>query len=133
MTARLQAKIEANRERMDAKIEANQEKTGISQEQTKAPMNRHQERMEATVHSMRAWQKEMMDAYLGSKEPTSVETESQSEYPEVPKEDAAVKSFGAPEKWHGDRHLTIEHHEEPKEQTQGKGGSQKSSPPPEEE
>jgi hypothetical protein len=126
MTARLQAKI-------DAKREANQEKMRISQEQTKALMNRHQERMEAAVHAMRAWRKETTEACLGSKEPTSVETESQSEYPEVPKEEAAVKSFGAPEKWHGDQRLTIEHHEEPKERIQSKGGSRKSSLLPAEE
>jgi hypothetical protein len=42
-----------------------------------AKMDLHQERMEAAIHSMRAWQKEMMacqetmEAHLEFKEPTS--------------------------------------------------------------
>jgi hypothetical protein len=87
-------------------------------------MNRHQERMEAAIHSLRLWRKEATEACLESKEPTSVEI-AQLEYPEIPKKEATVKSFGALKKWHGNRHIAVGRLEGPKEWTQGKVGSQK--------
>jgi hypothetical protein len=91
-----------------------------------------QEKMEAAVHSIRAWLKETMacqettEACLESKELTSVQMESWSEHQEARKEEATVKSFGPLKKRHGDLHLAIGRREKPpKVRTQSYGGSRK--------
>jgi hypothetical protein len=44
---------------------------------------------------------------------------------EVPKEDAAMETGRALNKWHGNWNLAIGHRKKPKEWPQGKGGCQK--------
>jgi hypothetical protein len=53
------------------------------------------------------------------------ETEPEAAHEEVPKEDAAMKTFGALKKRHGDRHLVGRRRGQPKKRTQGDGGSRK--------
>jgi hypothetical protein len=64
--------------------------------------------MDAWIAGMRTWRKETTacqeatGACLKSKEPTSEEMKSKAVHEEVPKEDTAVKTFGALKKRHGD-------------------------------
>jgi hypothetical protein len=50
---------------------------------------------------------------------------SVAEHGEVPKEEAAVKTFRALKKRHGDQNVALGRCQKPKKQTQGNGGSQK--------
>jgi hypothetical protein len=68
---------------------------------------------------------EATEACLKGKEATSLEVESVMVQEEVPKEEAAVESFGALKKWHRDQCLAIGCHRELKKLTQGDGGSWK--------
>jgi uncharacterized cupin superfamily protein len=63
------------------------------------------------------------EAYLESKEPTSVEIESVMLDEVVPKEEAAVKAVRVLKKRSGGWHLAVEHCRQLKKQTQGDGGS----------
>jgi hypothetical protein len=149
MTAMLDAKMDANQQKMEARLEANNKKFEVLQstlstlvswmdihqarreavqEEIIAKMDAHQERLGA---SMNAWRKEMMasqevtEACLESKEPTSVQIVSIEVHEEVPKEEAAVKTVRALTKQYGDRHLATGHTQQLKKQTQGDSGSQK--------
>jgi hypothetical protein len=92
---------------MLAKMETNKEKINASQEWMIT-------KMDAWIEEMKVWQKETMacqeatEACLESQEPTSFEIrESVAVHEEAPKEDAAVKTFGALKKQHGDQHLAV--------------------------
>jgi hypothetical protein len=80
---------------------------------------------EATVHSMRAWGKEMMasqettETRLACKEPTSVDIESETEHREASKEHAAVETDKAPSTRHRDWHVVARHCGKPKELSRG--------------
>jgi hypothetical protein len=71
-----------------------------------------EEKMEAAIHSLRAWQEEMMacqelsGAHLGCKKLTSEDMEA--EHCEVPKKHAAVETGRAPNKRHRGRNLAAE-------------------------
>jgi hypothetical protein len=54
-----------------------------------------------------------------------LEVESIAVHEEFPKEEATVETFGALKKRHRDRHLAVRGCGQPKERTQGNGGSQK--------
>jgi hypothetical protein len=87
--------------------------------------------MDAWLAEMRALQKETTackeapEACLESKEPASLQIESEAEHEEVPKQEAAVKPVRALKKWHGDQNLALGSHQKLKKRTQGSGGSQK--------
>jgi hypothetical protein len=104
MMARLEAKTDANQKEMKEIMKA-QMASLVSR------MDIHQEKMEATIHILRAWRKEtmacqdMMEAYLEWKEPTLEDMQSEREHWEVPKEHATVETGRTPNKWHRDRHL----------------------------
>jgi hypothetical protein len=51
--------------------------------------------------------------------------EKAAAYPEVPNEEAVVKTIGALKDRYGDQHLAVECHQQPKKQTQGNVGSRK--------
>jgi hypothetical protein len=79
MLAKVEAKVEAHHERMVAKMDIQLEK---------------------------------MEACLGATEAVDLEAnpeeiESEVEYEEVPKEEAAVETFRALEKWRGDQYLAV--------------------------
>jgi hypothetical protein len=103
-------------------IRTNHKEKNASQERTIAEMD-------AMLAEMRAWLKETMayqeamGACPESREPTSVQIESELEHEEVTKEEAMVKIITALKKWHGDRHLAIRYHGQLKKRTQGNGGS----------
>jgi hypothetical protein len=86
--------------------------------------------MDDCVAELRTWRKETTacqeatEACLESKEPTSLKVESDAEHKEVPKEDAAMETFGTTKKRHGDR---VEYRGKPNERAQGNGGSRKKS------
>jgi hypothetical protein len=88
-----------------------------------AAMKASHGRMEALMYVIQ----EATEAYpeMEGKEPTSEEVKSEAVHVEVPKKEAAVKSFGALKKRHGDRHLAVGRREKPRDRTQGKGGSRK--------
>jgi hypothetical protein len=134
LTAKVEVITNACREATEASLEKVKAETDFDRKEMKADREATevcQQKMEVSVHSMRAWRKEAMDcqqttgAYLQSKEPASVQMESESELQEVTKEEATVKYFGTLEKRNGDRHLAIGRHEKPNERTQGKGESRK--------
>jgi hypothetical protein len=75
-------------------------------------MDMHQEKMESTIHSLRAWWKEMMEAHLECKEPTSEDMKSKAEHQEVLKEHAAGETGRVPNKQHRNRHLADKRHQE---------------------
>jgi hypothetical protein len=54
-----------------------------------------------------------------------LEIECVAVHEEVPEEDAAVKTFGALKKQHGDWHLAVRCCRNPNKQTQGNGGTRK--------
>jgi hypothetical protein len=95
---------------MLAKMETNKERMKANQGKMMAKLDDHHERMTAR-----------MDAQLEKTE----ETESESTHQEVPKEEAAVETFGALKERYGDRHLAVERRRKPKKQTQGNGWSRK--------
>jgi hypothetical protein len=80
-------------------------------------METHHERMMARMNS----QLEKMEARLGKIEATSLE----AEHKEIPKEEAAVETFGTLKEQYEDQHLAVRRHSQPKKRTQGSGGSQK--------
>jgi hypothetical protein len=96
-----------------------------------AKIDASREKLDAWIVEMRAWWKETTacqeatEACLESKEPTSLEIEFEVEHEEVPKEEATVGTFRALRKRHGDRHLAVGRCGKPKEWTQGDGGSWK--------
>jgi hypothetical protein len=51
----MQENMGANPKEMKEDIKTNQARTEPTQEELNAMMNRHQEKLEAAVHSMRAW------------------------------------------------------------------------------
>jgi hypothetical protein len=53
------------------------------------------------------------------------EIESKAEHEDVPKEEAAVETFGALKERYRDQPLAVRHHSELKKRTQGSGGSWK--------
>jgi hypothetical protein len=126
-----QAKTVANLREMREELRANQQHL---KEEILAKMEANKEMMDAWMAEMRTWRKETTacqettEACLESMKPTSFEIESESEQQEVPKEDAAVGTFGTVNKHHGDRHLAIGRHGQPKKRTQGNGGFQKKLP-----
>jgi hypothetical protein len=101
-------------------------RTEAIQEYVIARMDVNQERMEASAN---AWRKETAacheetGACLESKEPTSDEIESIAVHENVPKEEAAVESFGALKERYGDRHPAVGRRRQPKKRTQDDGGS----------
>jgi hypothetical protein len=82
------------------------EETRINQAKTAA-------NLKEIIAELRVWLKEIMaceeatEACLDSTEPTTLAIESEAEHEEVPKEEAAVETFIALQKQHGDQHLTI--------------------------
>jgi hypothetical protein len=70
------------------------------------------------IQAMRDACLEKTEACLESKEPTSLEIEPVAVHEDVPKEEAAVKTFGAVKRWHGDRHLAVRRRGQPKKPTQ---------------
>jgi hypothetical protein len=107
-------------------MDIHQTRTETVQEEIIAKMNAHQERLGGSIN---AWRKdttacqEATEACLESKEPTSLKVESIAVHEEVPKEEAAVETFGALKKRHGDWHLAIGCCRQLKKWTQGSGGS----------
>jgi hypothetical protein len=100
-------------------MRANQEKMDDGQEKMRARvgsliswMDAHHAKTETNheelIASMKASHEsiEVMEAYPEIKEVDPEEMKSVAVHEEVPKEEAAVKSFGAPKKWHRGRHLT---------------------------
>jgi hypothetical protein len=104
-----------------AEIRTNQAKTDATLQELKAgKFDAHHKRMMARMDS----QLQKMEACLGKMEATE-ELESEAEHEEVPKEEAAVETFGALKKWYGDWHLAVRRCGQPKKWTKGNGGSQK--------
>jgi hypothetical protein len=68
-------------------------------------------RIDANQEEMKA----MLDGSLRKTEAYPEEMETASEHPEVPKEEAAVETFGAPKKRHRD--CAVTHSGKPKERT----------------
>jgi hypothetical protein len=66
-----------------------------------------------------------MEACQKSKEPTTVETEFESEHEEVPKEEVAVKIFGALKERYGDWHPAVWCSRQLQKRTQGDVGFRK--------
>jgi hypothetical protein len=139
MITRLLAEMKADREemtaRLEAKIEANQAKMDANLRKMKAKMNRQHVRMEAAIHSMTAWRKETTarqettEACLVITEPNSLEIVSDVEHEEVPNEEATVKPVRALKKQHRGRHIAAGGSGKPKKRTQGNGGCQKKLAP----
>jgi hypothetical protein len=67
--------------------------------------------------------KTMLDGCLEKVEASQGEMQSEEVHEEVPKEEAAVKSFGALMKQHRGQHLAAECGQKPKKGTRGNGGS----------
>jgi hypothetical protein len=106
----------------EARIEDNNEKFEVLQGTLISQIDANQAEMKSTVSilvgKMDAWraeikdeQKEMMacqvtlEACLDSKEPNLEDMESEVDRPEVPMEEATVKSSGTMKKWHRGQHL----------------------------
>jgi hypothetical protein len=128
MTARFEAKADANYKEMKGEMK---EVMKAQMASFVSWMDIHQEKMEAAIHVLRAWRREMMacqemmEAHLECKEPTSEDMESEAEHWEVPKEHATVETGRAPNKWHRDWHLDKKCSQKPKERTRGSCRSQK--------
>jgi hypothetical protein len=90
------------------------------QEEIKSTVSTIQEKMDAWIAEMGAWQKEtiacqeLTEACLEGKKPTSLEAESITVHEEVPKKKAAVNPIGTLKKRHGDWHLAVRQHGQPK-------------------
>jgi hypothetical protein len=128
-----QEKVEANRkadcevlkEMMDANTKAIQEeilaRMDASKKAVQKKMDRHQENMEAWIVDKMDGQKEtmackeMMEAYLECKEPTSMDMESEAEHREVPEEDPIVKPVEGQRNRRRDRNLATERCQKMKE------------------
>jgi uncharacterized protein YhaN len=88
-----------------------------------AKLDARHERMMARMCS----QLEKMEACLRKVEATDLEenqegTEFEVEHEEVPKEEAAVETFGTLKEWYEDWHPAVRCHGQPKKQNQGSGG-----------
>jgi hypothetical protein len=68
---------------------------------------------------------EVTEAYPEIMEVNPKEFKSIVVHPEVSKEDAAVETGRALNKWHGDQNLATGHRRKPKKRIQGNGGCQK--------
>jgi hypothetical protein len=132
MTARLEAKIEAKMDSHHVKFEVLQgtfvswmdvhhAKTKTNHEELMTTIKASHERIETLIDVSQ----EATEAYPEIVEVNPAEMESEAVHEEISKEEAAVKSFGALKKQHGDRHLAVGRCGKLKEQTQGKGGSWK--------
>jgi hypothetical protein len=72
-------------------MDIHQARTESTQEEMKAKMDIHQKKMDTWLVEIKTWRKEttacqeMMEASLGSKEPTPLETMSIAKQQEVPK------------------------------------------------
>jgi hypothetical protein len=94
-----------------------------------AKTDANQEKMDAWIAEIKAWRTETMvcqeatDTCLESKEPTNMESITGHE--EVHKEEVTVQPVRALKKRHGDRHPAIGCIGKPKKQTQGNGGPQR--------
>jgi hypothetical protein len=96
----------------------------------KAILNAYQEEMETLIADVKDDRKERtgcQEATGESREDGAKSRNAQSvvEHREVPKEEAAVKSSGAPKKWHGGWHLAPRRRGEPKEKIRRNCGSRK--------
>jgi hypothetical protein len=80
-----------------------------------ANLDAHHERIMARMYS----KLEKMEAYLGKTEAMDLEAnpESMVEHEEVLKEEATVKPVRVLKKQHGDRHLAMRRHGQPRKQT----------------
>jgi hypothetical protein len=98
----------------------------LLKEEMLAKLDAHHERMMARMDS----QLEKMEACLEKTEAMDLEAnpeerESEAVHDEVPKEEAAVETFGALKEQYRDQHLVVRSRGHPNKQTQGNGGSQK--------
>jgi hypothetical protein len=118
MTARLAAKADANQREMKEEMK---EVMKAQMASLLSWMDIHHEKMEAAIHTLRTWRKEMMacqemvEACLECKEPTSEDMESEAEHWEVPKEHATEETGRVLNKWHRDWHLDKKRRQKPKE------------------
>jgi hypothetical protein len=132
---RMDAKTNANQERMEAKMESEiktiQEKMDNGQEDMKALVgslaswiNANQEEMTATVSTnlqkMKFWLEEMK-AYPEKQEANPEGMKSIVEHQEVPKEEAAVKTVRALKLRYGEQHLVVGRRRELKKRSHGDG------------
>jgi hypothetical protein len=108
------AKIRAGQEEMMIELEAHHERI-------MAKMKAQHEKRSAFIRADRGETK----AYPVELEAIPEEFGSESAQEEVPKEEAAGKSFGALKKQHGDWNLAVGRRQNPKERTQDNGGSRK--------
>jgi hypothetical protein len=104
----------------------------LLKEEMLAKLDAHHEKMMARMDC----QLEKMEACLEKMEATDLEAnpeeiESKADHEEVPKEEAAMETFGALKERYGDRHLAIGCRRKPKKWTQGSGGSRKKLAPAE--
>jgi hypothetical protein len=81
------------------------------------------------IGEMRSWRKETTTCLKKTEatdlEANSEEKESEAVHEEVPEEEAAVETSGARKKRHRGRHLAVRCRGQPKEWTQGNGGTRK--------
>jgi hypothetical protein len=82
-------------------------------------------KMDAWLEEIKVSRREMTEACLESKEPTSLETESIAVHEEIPKEEAVVKTVRELRNRHGDWHLAVRWRGLPKKWTQSNGSSWK--------
>jgi hypothetical protein len=92
-----------------------------SHKEMMAQMKVHHEEIMAIMGADRGKTK----AYPEKREAIPEEMKYVAEHQEVPKEEAAVDTIGAPEDQHGDRRLAVRRLGQPKKQTHGDGGSRK--------
>jgi hypothetical protein len=110
-----------------AKMNANQAKSDTTIREMLTKIDANQENMDAWIAEKGGMAKkttacrEATEVCLKSKEQISLEVEPE----EVLKEEAAVENVRALKKRNGDRHLAVRRRGQPKERTQGSGGSQK--------
>jgi hypothetical protein len=76
------------------------------------------EKMDSNLEQIRAWRKEMK-AHQEAMEANPDEMKSVAVHEVVPKEEAAVKCFGALTKRRGDRHLAVRRRRKPKKRIHG--------------
>jgi hypothetical protein len=96
-------------------------KMEINEEIMIAKMNTHQERMYSWLDILESYQEKMA---------AMEEIKSKLEHQEVTKEEGTVETLGALKKRHGDWHVAIAHHDQPKKRTLCNGGSGRSWLPP---
>jgi hypothetical protein len=76
------------------------------------------------VQEMKSWREEAK-VYSEEWKASSEEMKSVAVHEEVTKEDAAVKTIRARNKWYVDRQLAVGRRRQPKKRTQGNGGARK--------